>query len=84
MILAYEEALWSKKLEINHASQILKPIVRFWFFLSYLINTVTGQTNCSGLKEGQGTVNPNNLKSLRKLYFVSKIVLTYFEYLQKF
>ena len=30
-----------KKLEISHASQIfLQIIVRFWFFLSYLITTV--------------------------------------------
>ena len=27
------EALWLKKMEISHASQIL-TIVRFWFFLS--------------------------------------------------
>ena len=37
ILLGYEEALWSKKLEISHASQM---IVRFWFFLSYLITTV--------------------------------------------
>ena len=36
MLLGYEKALWPKKLEISHASQI----VRFWFFLSYLITTV--------------------------------------------
>ena len=27
--LGYEEDSWSKKLEINHASQILTPIARF-------------------------------------------------------
>ena len=36
--LGYEKALWPKKLVLSHASQIL--IVRFWFFFSYLINTV--------------------------------------------
>ena len=37
ILLGYEEALWPKRLEISHASQ---TIVRFWFFLSYLITTV--------------------------------------------
>ena len=34
ILLGYEKALWLKKLDISHASQIQKMIVRFWFFLS--------------------------------------------------
>ena len=38
----YEEALWPKKLEISHACQILtNESIRIWFFLSYLITTVS-------------------------------------------
>ena len=42
----YEETLWPKQLGLSHASQILTSaqIVRFWFFLSYLITTVSAIT----------------------------------------
>ena len=41
ILLGYGEVLWPKKLDISHASQILTMSLRFWFFLSYLITTVS-------------------------------------------
>ena len=38
--LGYEEALWPKKLEISHASQILTNDRQIWV-LSYLPNLIT-------------------------------------------
>ena len=40
ILLGYEEALWPKKLEISHTSQILTHEPQLLFFLSYLITTV--------------------------------------------
>jgi hypothetical protein len=40
ILVGYEEALWPSKLEISHGShKFWQTIVRFWFFLSYLITT---------------------------------------------
>ena len=47
ILLGYEKTLWSKKLDISHA------IVRFWFFLSYLITTVHKMFHCAESKVGR-------------------------------
>jgi hypothetical protein len=38
ILLGYEEAIWPKELEMP--VKFGQMIVRFWFFLSYLITTV--------------------------------------------